>query len=76
MRTNATARLAHITSLTTPQIRENTLQVANDEAKADMNFYMDKAAISPLGFPVNEEDIPRSSEGKNDGINDMTVGNN
>ena len=42
-----------------------------------MNFYMDKAAISPLGFPVNnEEDIPRSSEGKNDGINDMTVGNN
>ena len=43
-----------------------------------MNFYTDKAAISPLGFPVNEErlEIPRSSEGKNDGINDMTVGNN
>ena len=78
MRTNATARLAHITSLTTPQIRENTLQVANDSEanKADMNFYTDKAAISPLGFPVNEEDVPRSSEDKNDGINDMTVGNN
>lgn len=41
-----------------------------------MNFYTDKAAISPLGFPVNEEDVPRSSEDKNDGINDMTVGNN